>query len=87
MSQPVFVTKNTLFNILGNASMSLAMFMASGTQEGTAFKILLENVDDIDLNCNFIQNIVIPTLIQASVLSQADANVIQSYINNTLGVQ
>lgn len=87
MSQPVFVTKNTLFNILGNASLSLAMFMANGTQEGTAFRILLENVDEIDLNCNFIQNIVIPRLLQASVLTQADASVIQSYINNTLGIQ
>lgn len=86
MNQSVFVTKPTLFNILGNSAFPFAMYLANGTQEATAFRILLENVDQLDLNCDLVKNTLIPMLIQASAITQTDANNITAYVNNSLGI-
>lgn len=84
MANEVFVSKMTLINLLETSAFPLAMFMASGTQQGTAMRILFENIDQLDLNCAFVQQQVIPMLMQASVISQTDVDRINSYITQVL---
>jgi hypothetical protein len=86
MSQEVFVNKTGLFNLLGPATMRFAMFMAGGTQEGTAMRILMDNVESIDMNCDLVQLQLIPMLSQVGVLDNDDLVRIQAYINNALGI-
>lgn len=86
MNQEVFINKTGLFNLLGPATMRFAMFMASGTQEGTAIRILMDNVDEIDLNCDLVKLQLIPMLSQAGVLDSTDVDRIQSYINSAIGI-
>lgn len=85
MAQEVFVDKTSLFNIMGPYAFPFAMFMASGTQEGTACRIMLDNVDRIDLNCDMMQQQMIPLLVSVGVLDQAAVDAITAYISNTLG--
>lgn len=82
----VFVSKVTLINLLGSAAIPFAMFMASGTQEGTAIRILFENIDQLDLNCDLVKVQMVPMLQQAGVLQQTDVDRINAYINTTLGL-
>jgi hypothetical protein len=82
----VFVDKTVLFNILGPATLKFAMFMAGGTQEGTAFRILIDNIEYIDLNCDMVQQQIIPMLLNAGVFDQSDVDRIQNYINQVMGV-
>lgn len=86
MSQEVFVNKTGLFNLLGPATFKFAMFMASGTQEGTAMRILMDNVENIDMNCDLVQQQMIPMLQLAGVLDNDDIARINLYINNALGL-
>jgi hypothetical protein len=86
MSHEVFVDKTSLFNVLGPSALKFAMFMASGTQEGTALRIMLDNVDRIDLNCDLMQQELIPLLQAVGVLDAEGSVIIQNYINQTLGL-
>lgn len=86
MAQKVFVTKAELLRILGPESWSFAMFMASGSQEGTAMRILFENVDDFDLNDSIVKDMLLPLLLQVGAISQSSIDNITSYVNNSLGI-
>lgn len=85
MANEVFVDKTTLFNILGADALSVAMFMASGSQEGTALRIMLDNVDRIDLNCDLMQQQLIPLLASVGAMTQTTVNNINSFVSTTLG--
>jgi hypothetical protein len=82
----VNIDKLGLFNLLGPATFRFAMFMANGSQEGLAFRILLDNVDQLDLTSQIVQQELIPTLQTAGVLLQDDVDRIQQYINSSLGL-
>lgn len=86
MNTEVFVDKTSLFNILGPYSLQFAMFMASGSQEGLAMRIMLDNVDRIDLNCDLMQQHIIPLLVNVGVLDANGVALITNYINTTLGI-
>ena len=82
----VFVDKTILFDILGPATLKFAMFMAGGTQQGTAFRILMDNINYLDLNSSMVQTQMIPMLVGVGVLDQADCDRIQQYIDSIEGV-
>lgn len=80
----VFVTKTTLINLLGDAAIPFAMFMAGDTIQGKAVKILFENIDQLDLNCAMVQNQMIPLLKQVGVIGVAEEAAIVHYIQESL---
>jgi hypothetical protein len=86
-TQYLFVSKAELIRVLGPAAWKFAMFMASGTQEGTAMRIMFENVDSFNLLDSVVQGMMIPMLQTAGVLNETDMQRINDYILASSGVQ
>ncbi len=79
------VTKPQLITLLDNSTLSFAMFMASGTQEGTAVRILFENVDSLDLNGDVVKLQLMPMLLAAGAVDQLAIDRINTYVDTALG--
>lgn len=80
------VTKAQLLTILDTSTFTFAMFMASGTQEGTAVRILFENVESLDLNGDVAKFQLLPMLFAAGAIDQAAVDRITAYVNLALGI-
>ena len=80
----VFVNKTTLINILGPSAMKFAVFISGDSVEGKAMKVLFENIDLLDLNCELVQEQILPTMVAVGVFDQSDIDRINSYVSNCL---
>lgn len=84
MNNEVFVNKTTLINLIGPSAFKFALFISGDTAEGKAMKVLFENIDSLDLNCDLVQNQIIPIMVNTGVFTQDDVNRIQAYVQNSL---
>ena len=84
MEQEVFVTKTTLINLLGASALSFAMFISGDTLEGKAIRVLFENVDRLDLNCEFVKQYMIPVLVANNAIAAGDVARINDYVTAAL---
>ena len=84
MNNEVFVTKTTLINLMGGSALKFAMFISGDTVEGKAFKVLFENIDQIDLNCDLVKNQLLPMLGSVGVFYDEDMVRIHNYIQTAL---
>ena len=84
MNNEVFVTKTTLINLMGGSALKFAMFISGDTVEGKAFKVLFENIDQLDLNCELVKHQLLPMLGSAGVFYQEDIDRINNYIQAAL---
>jgi hypothetical protein len=70
--QQLFVSKAELIRILGPGAWRLAMFMANGTQEGTAVQILFNNIPEFNLVDPWLTDELIPMLVGLGGLNNED---------------
>jgi len=84
MNTEVFVTKTTLINLLGPSALAFAAYISSDDPNGKALKVLFENIDNLDLNCDLVQQQMIPLLRYNNVITEEDQTRIQSYIADSL---
>lgn len=80
------VTKAMLITLLDTSAMSFAMFMASGSQEGLAIRILFENVDELDLGGTVVQSYLLPLLLAAGAVDQAAVDRVNGYLAESRGL-
>lgn len=85
-SNTVMVTKAQLITLLDASAFSFAMFMASNTQEGTAVRILFENVDELDLNGTVVKDYLIPMLLQVGAVDAVAAGRVAQYVAECVAV-
>lgn len=80
------VTKAMLITLLDTSAMSFAMFMASGSQEGLAIRILFENVDELDLGGTVVQSYLLPLLLAVGAVDQAAVDRVNGYLAESRGL-
>jgi hypothetical protein len=78
------VTKTTLINLLGPSALGFAAYIRSDDPNGKALKVLFENIDNLDLNCDLVQQQMIPLLRYNNVITEEDQTRIQAYIADSL---
>jgi hypothetical protein len=81
----VMVTKAQLITLLDDCAFSFAMFLASGTTEGTAVRILFENVNELDLNGSIVKAQLMPLLLTVGAVNQAAVDRVTAYTRQSLG--
>ncbi len=84
--QLVMVTKAQLITLLGDSTLTFAMFLASGSLQSNAIRILFENVESLDLNSFVVQQQLMPILLQAGAVNQAAVDRVNNYVSVALGI-
>ncbi len=67
-----YVTKGELWDLLGDKALSFAQFLLS--EQGQPVKVMLDNTAGVDLDSPLIQNILLPSLLDAGVIDEAVVN-------------